>query len=135
MEDYGTVFLLMQPINSNAHPDLLPATEFSEDGVEWKPIPDGIEVTGSRYALVLDEIVPGSLDLRADDFVVGIGPSRGKRAADYLKGRIDKACLTYVGPPAAPRTRAVQKAVEFRAKLLEPYAVMLRASERDSSNY
>jgi hypothetical protein len=126
MEQYGAVYLLMEPIDSKANPDLLPATEYSEDGVEWRPIPKGIEVTGSRYALVLDEIVPGALELPADDFVVGIGPSRGKRATDYLQGRIDKACLTYAGPPVACRSKAVQKAVQFSAKLLQPYAVMLK---------
>jgi hypothetical protein len=126
VEQHGTVYLLMQPIDSKADPDLLPATEYSDDGVVWKPIPKGIEVTGSRYALILDEIVPGALDLSADDFIVGVGPSRGKRAPDYLQGRIDKACLTYSGPPEIARSKAVKTAVQFRAKLLEPYAVMLK---------
>ena len=98
IQQFGSIYLLMQPIDSKAEPDLLPATEYSDDGIHWQPLPKGIEVTGSRYALILDEIVPGDLNIRARDFVVGVGPSRGKRAADYLQGRIDKACLTYSVP-------------------------------------
>jgi len=126
VQQYGAVYLLMEPIDSKAEPEILPATEYSEDGVEWQPIPDGIHVTGSRYALVLDEIIPGKLDLPADDFVVGVGPSRGKRAGDYLQGRIDKACLTYSGVRATPQSDDIHKLVKYRAKLLEPYAVMLK---------
>ncbi len=126
VQRFGAVYLLMEPIDSRAEPELLPATEYSADGVIWQPIPNGINVTGSRYALVLDEIMPGELDLSADDFVVGVGPSRGKRAGDYLQGRIDKACLTCAEVRAASRADSVHKLVKFRAKLLEPYAVMLK---------
>jgi hypothetical protein len=126
VQQYGAVYLLMEPIDSRAEPDVLPATEYSEDGLKWQPIPEGIQVIGSRYALILNEIVPGDLDLHADDFVVGVGPSRGKRGGDYLQGRIDKACLTYAGPAVAAQSSAVQKIVKYKARLLEPYAVMLK---------
>jgi hypothetical protein len=122
------VYLLMEPIHSLADPDVLPATEFSADGINWEPIPQGINVTGSRYALVLDEIRPGQLDLNPAEYVVGIGPSRGKRASNYLQGRVDKACLQYSQPGGIviPGENEKIHEVRYTAKLLEPYAVLLR---------
>ncbi len=89
----GSISIVMEPINSKADPAVLPANEYSVDGVDWRPIPAGIEVTGSKYAVVLDEIRPGQLDLNLERFEVGIGPSMGKNAARYIKGRVDKGCL------------------------------------------
>jgi len=125
----GVIHLLMEPINSQADPDLLPANEFSADGVNWEPMPRGITVTGSRYALVIGEIRPGDLNIPADDYVVGVGPSRGKRASDYIQGRIDKACLELGGDNLTLRERpptAKVHPVRFSAPLLAPYAVLLR---------
>ncbi len=121
----GSIYLLMEPIHSTADPDLLPATEYSDDGVNWQPIPKGINVTGSRYALILDEIVPGQLEIATEEFVVGIGPSRGKFGSEYLQGRIDKACLTRSEKRAAEASKG-QKKIGYMAKLLDPYAVMLK---------
>ena len=127
IEQRGSIQIVMQPIDSKADPDILPATEFSVDGIVWEAIPPGIVVTGSRYAVVLDEIEPGNLDLNLRDFEVGIGPSRGRNAAQYLKGRVDKGCFVAsnsadgeLDPPMS------MVSIGFQAKLLEPYAVMLR---------
>ena len=98
--DAGSIQILMQPITSRADPDVLPAKEFSVNGIEWEPLPSGIVVTGSRYAIVLDEIRPGQLDLDLRQFEVGIGPSRGRSAARYLKGRVDKGCLVATQSPS-----------------------------------
>lgn len=129
VEEQGSVQILMQPIESKADPDILPATEYSVDGVEWEPIPNGIIVTGSRYAVVLDEIRPGELDLNLKNFEVGIGPSRGRNAAQYLRGRVDKGCL--VATPkgeAGGESDPKEVSIGFQARLMEPYAVMLRHS-------
>jgi hypothetical protein len=126
-EDGAVPYLLMQKIRSNADQEMFPAQEYSEDGVTWKKIPAGITVTGSRYALVLDEIQPGDFLLDTREFEIGIGPSRGKRADDYLQGRTDKACLVrttgqLVGLPDAKQV----KQIDLIAKLRDPYAVLLR---------
>ena len=123
----GAIHIVMQTIDSKADPDVLPANEFSADGTNWAPIPPGIEVTGSRYAIVLDEIKPGELDLDLGNFEVGIGPSRGRNAARYLRGRVDKGCFVSKSS-ADPDVEARQKVVpiSFQARLLNPYAVMLR---------
>lgn len=124
----GSIHLVMEPISSKADPDLLPAKEYSADGINWEPIPEGIEVTGSRYAIVLDEIKPGNLDLDLSELEVGIGPSRGRNAADYVKGRVDKGCFVASGSSAVDETVVNPRIVPIRyqARLLEPYAVMLR---------
>lgn len=125
VKQYGSIYLLMEPVDSKADPDLVPATEYSEDGVTWKPIPDGITVTGSRYAIILDEIKPGELELPLDEFVVGIGPNRGKSGADYLRGRVDKACLVRSGAPGLA-VDVPKKGIKFAARLRDPFGVILR---------
>jgi hypothetical protein len=127
IKEEGNVKLVMQPIKSNSDQDEAEATEFSEDGMVWKPIPKGIHVTGSRYALVLDEIKVGDLDLYLDEFEVGIGPSTGKVAEKYLTGRTDKGCLVKRSDITEPGEgeRKVRK-VQFMADLKAPFGVLLR---------
>ncbi len=125
IKQHGSIYLLMEKISSHADPDLVPASQYSEDGINWQEIPSGIKVIGSRYALVLDEIKPGQLEICIDYFEVGIGPSRGKVASEYLTGRIDKACLSSKQNPTALGS-AEKKTTSLYAKLLKPYAVMLK---------
>jgi len=118
---------VMEPIRSNAHPDIVPATQFSSDGVTWKPIPSGISVLGSRYALVLDEIKPGDLEINLAEYEVAIGPSSGKRADAYLQGRVDKGCFARSDQSLAfaDARKAMHKA-GFIGRLKEPFGVLLR---------
>lgn len=128
VQEGGSVNIVMEQIDSKADPDILPASEFSVDGVKWEPIPTGICVTGSRYAIVLDEIRPGELDLDLGKYQVGIGPSRGRNAAAYVRGRVDKGCFTTADPTdGEPVVSERLVKVHFQARLLEPYAVMLRS--------
>lgn len=120
----GKILLLMEPMDSRANPAVDPATLYSADSREWRPIPDGVRVTGSKYALVLGDIVPVDLPVALGEFAVGYGPSCGRPATEYLKARIDKGCLVRAveASPGAGATRRVK----FAAELVEPYAVMLR---------
>ncbi len=123
----GSIRIVMEPIDSKADPDILPAREFSANGIDWELMPSGNVVTGSRYAIVLDEIKPGELDLDLGKYEVGIGPSRGRNAAGYVRGRVDKGCFVsaeveegqegHLRPPVK---------IGFEARLADPYAVMLR---------
>ena len=123
----GQINILMEPIDSHADPDVLPANEFSIDGIAWKPIPQGIVVTGSRYAIVLDEIKPGELNLNLGEFEVGIGPSRSRNAAGYVRGRVDKGCFVASQPEIdLPVVQPKPTTIGFQARLIDPYAVMLR---------
>ena len=122
----GGIYLLMQTIDSHADPDIVPATEYSIDGVVWRPIPEGIIVRGSRFALVLDEILPGDLDIPAYSCSVGIGPSRGRPAGEYIQGRVDKACLVRDSSRLSTETEDKVLQVQYAAKLQDPFAVFVR---------
>lgn len=119
------IYLLMQSVNSLADPKIAPAREYSVDNVNWEPIPKGIQVTGSKYALVLDEIQPMNLELDPREYVVGIGDSAGKHAIDYLKGRVDKGCFERTGKVASHPV-AKRHAIGLKARLQEPFAVFVR---------
>jgi hypothetical protein len=118
------VTLIMEEIQSN-HWESAVATEYSKDGVLWEPIPKGIEVRGSRYALVLDEIKPGDLTVDLSEFAVGIGPSEGKNASTYIRGRVDKGCFDYIGPPNTVTEHKIVKST-YSAALKDPFGVLLR---------
>ena len=119
------ILILMNEIDSN-HFSFQRANEYSTDGIEWRPIPPEINVIGSRYALVLGELKPGDLDtIDLSQTSVAIGNSRGKIGADYIKGRVDKACLEYLPNPIAGKETAI-KPISHIAKLKDPFAVVLR---------
>lgn len=131
----GGIQLLMEPVHSRAKPEIVPATQYSKDGVHWEPLPAGISVIGSRYAFVLDEITPGALDIPLEEFEVGIGMSRGRSADQYIGSRVDKGCFVrresgiVVPSDSAERSSSegTQKRVaKFTAELVDPYAVLLR---------
>lgn len=121
------ITLVMQEIVSN-HPDTeVFATEFSRDGETWEPVPEGIKVRGSRYALVLDEIQSGDLNIDLSHYRVGVGPSEGKVASEYIKGRVDKGCLDLTGPANEEGVQGKIIKATYVARLQEPYAVLLRS--------
>ena len=125
IEQGSGLTLVMQPIDSH-HPDRkVVATEYSRDGAHWEPIPSGIEVRGSRYALVLGEILPGELEVDLAQYRVGAGPSAGRIASDYVQGRVDKACLARFESPAGGAEPRIIR-VTYAARLKEPYAVLLK---------
>lgn len=122
----------MAPTKVRANPKVPPAdrrsTEYSVDGKTWKDIPPRLDVTGSEYALVLDEIKPVQLDLCLADFEVGIGDSKGRKAAAYIKNQVSRGCLVAVQSSDAGR-RAQQEnisVIAIQARLKPPYAVLLR---------
>ena len=111
--------------NGYRPPTKIVAEEYSADGIHWQPIPAGIEVRSSRYALVLDELQEGALDIDFSEYKVAVGPSMGKVASDYIRGRVDKACITKRQDHSASGTPE-PKTVHHMAKIVKPYAVFLR---------
>lgn len=122
----GSVYVLMQEIDSRANPLLLPATQYSVDGITWEKLPDGISVVGSKYALVLDEITSTDFNIDSKAYEIGAGPSVGKNAADYMQGHIDKACLVKTGN-ITENDLPKNKKIKLAAKLIPPYAVLLKS--------
>lgn len=119
------ISIVMQEIVSN-HPDTeVFAKEYSRNGVTWERIPEGVHVRGSKYALILDELRDGDLNINLGDYEVAAGPSEGKRAEEYIRGRVDKACLRRVRQKDASESESVIP-VHVAAHLTDPFAVLLR---------
>jgi len=121
------VLIIMQKMDSKhrAPPEI--AKEYSDDGVNWQPIPEGIQVRGSRYALVLDELRVEEFSVDLGELEVGVGPNRGRRADKYLLGQVDKGCFIYSDRqvPEAPEGKII-KSIGLVARVKSPYAVFVR---------
>lgn len=122
-----TIHLCMEQMESNHFAEPLCAAEYSADGVTWREIPETIEVRGSRYALVIDNLHEDRFTLPLDQTRVPVGPSTGRLGSRYIKGRVDKACLEVLDAPellndADPR----EIEINLVAALQAPYAVFLR---------
>lgn len=121
------IFLVMEKMQSNHFAEPLRSQEYSTDGKVWKPVPAGIHVLGSRYALAIKNLQQADLTLPLARSHVAQGPSQGRAGNVYVSGRIDKACLELddnVNVPAAPDEKVTP--IGLVAELCEPYAVFLR---------
>lgn len=114
--------LVMQEMQSNHFADFVRAEEFSVDGEHWEPVPEKINVMGSRFALCIKGLQPIESELTLADTRVALGNSRGRTGDAYVKGRVDKACLEVVGGPGD----GDPVKVNLVADLVEPYAVILK---------
>ncbi|MGZ3273513.1 MAG: hypothetical protein ACXU82_17385 [Caulobacteraceae bacterium] len=121
------IFLCMQEMASNHWAEPTRAEQYSVDGLKWQDIPETINVTGSRFALMIKSLREEEHELPLDQTRVPIGPNTGRLGSRYLKGRVDKACLEVMdhverpneGAPAIVRINLV-------AELATPFAVFLR---------
>lgn len=122
------IYLVMHEMNSRHFAEPLPAKRYSEDGITWKDVPKGIEVRGSRFALVLEDLREEQHILPLAQTRVGVGPNRGKLGSRYLLGQVDKACLEIMDRPEQTNDPKEVKeiAIGLVAKLRAPYAVFLR---------
>jgi hypothetical protein len=118
------IHMVMQKMNSNHLADPKLAEEYSNDGVVWRPVPKGIQVRGSRYAMVLQSLEEADFRLNLGAIRVACGRSRGQVGTDYLRGRVDKGCFEVAETVSKGSQSYVQ--IGLVAKLAEPYAVFLR---------
>jgi hypothetical protein len=123
-----SIHLCMESMVSNHFAEPLCAAEYSVDGIKWETIPETIEVRGSRYALVIDEILEDSFKLPLNMTRVPVGPSAGRLGSRYINGRVDKACLEVLAQPELGNTDelALERQISLVAELKAPYAVFLR---------
>lgn len=123
------LYLVMSMTPSQLHQPPSPALHFSIDGeTNWTELPSGVNVYGSRFALVCGEPRECTMTLDFRDFEVAIGPSVGRALDRYIGNRIDKACAQRIQPArvrAAPR-RGEYADIFWMAEIVPPYAVFLR---------
>lgn len=122
------VHLVMQEMDSRHFAEPIRADQYSPDGVNWKDIPPGIHVLGSRYALVIKDLGRCNMSLPLNQTRVPVGPSRGRIGSRYLKGQVDKACLEVLDQPEVVNEEDLKGdiAISLVAELHAPYAVFLR---------
>lgn len=101
------------------------SSEYSSDGLRWKPLPADHVVTSSRWAIAISNIEPSKQLIDLAKYVVAVGPSEGKPLRNYLRGRSDKACARRVNEDRASSDSHFV-AVDFSADLVAPYGVLLR---------
>jgi hypothetical protein len=112
-------------MKSNHFAAQVAADEYSANGVDWMPIPKGVSVLGSRYALVIKNLRKQEFDLALEDTRVAVGNSMGAVGSKYIAGRVDKACLEIVGNDHSG-VESIPVHIGLIAELVEPYAVYLR---------
>jgi hypothetical protein len=126
------IYLCMQDMNSRHDAEQLRASEYSVDGVSWETIPEPINVLGSRFALVIEDLRHEELTLPLASAQVAVGISKGRAATRYIKGQVDKACLEVLGAtlPGLKPEEVRDVRINLVAKLKSPYAVFLRDHRR-----
>lgn len=125
------IHLCMEEMVSNHFGEKLSAAEASADGETWERIPNEIDVRGSRYALVIEQLHEDRFLLPLERTRVPVGPSSGRLGSRYVKGRVDKACLEVLAE--AERVNEEdrnERPIRFVATLRAPYAVFLRNFRR-----
>jgi hypothetical protein len=123
----GVIYLCMEPMESKHFAPDVRAEEYSVDGINWKPVPPGINVTGSRYAVVINSLREDDFELPLAQTRVALGNSRGAVGSKYISGRVDKACLEItdtVGPNGSSEIPA--RHIGLVAEIVKPYAVFVR---------
>lgn len=122
----GVIYLCMNKMDSHHFGMPERAEEFSVDGHKWQPVPSGINVRGSRYAMAIGDLEEREFDLQLAQTRVAIGNQLGRRGDRYVTGRVDKACLEVVEHPESEEDEPPPLRIGFTARLIEPYAVLLR---------
>ncbi len=122
----GIIYLCMEEMDSKHSAEQIAADEYSTDGLVWTPVPRGIQVLGSRYALAIKDLQAAEFELPLNRTRVAIGNSMGTLGAKYIAGRVDKACLEMTDLETRPAENVLVKKIGLVAQIVEPYAVYLR---------
>ena len=121
------IYLCMQPMVSNHFAEPLRANEYSADNRTWTAVPDGINVLGSRYALVIKNLRREEFNFPLERTYVGVGRTQGRLGSRYIKGHVDKACLRVAEHQELTNEENKKEVrIGLVAELERPYAVFLR---------
>ncbi len=122
-----TIRLCMHPMESRHFATPARAAQYSSDGRTWQDIPEEIEVRGSRWALLIDNLTRQEFTLPLNQTRVPVGRNLGRLGSRYIRGQADKACLEIL--PEAEKTNEediIHVKIGLVAELKAPYAVFLR---------
>lgn len=124
------IWLLMIITQSKFKNSPLLSQEFSKNGKLWLPIPTGINVTGSKYALVCKEIQPVDFNIDLSQYYVAIGKNKDCVVSKYMRHRVDKCCAykNSINTNTNLDNSCFVK-ISFQAKLVNPFAVFLRSDQ------
>ena len=116
-------YLLLSKTLSELNNDPTVALAYSVNHQEWVPIPEGITVLGSKYAIICKNIQQCNFSIDLADYVVPIGNSKGRKLSDYIQGQVSKACGQYCKNTDKSASRIVN--ITLCAEITEPFAVFL----------
>jgi len=123
------IYLCMQRMVSSHFAEPLSAHEYSADGLTWNQIPDGINVLGSRFALVIKDLRREEHVLPLTQTRIAVGNNQGRLGSRYVQGQVDKACLEVMGQPEPVNDGDLREArIDYVAEVTAPYAVFLRGT-------
>lgn len=124
------IFLCMEPMNSKHFAEPIRAAEYSPDGVSWLQIPKGINSVGSRFALCIKGLDLADFELPLASTEVAVGRNAGRLGSQYVRGRVDKACLNVRDEGIIANDPAAEKRLRIglTAELCDPWAVFLRSN-------
>lgn len=119
------VYLVLSPTPSpNIGDSGTRAIEFSKDKENWERIAESINVYGSDYALVCNNLRKVDFTLDLSKYEVAVGAKKGKVLSDYISGRNDKGCAYLIREPKDYKPQFVQ--IDYIAEIIDPYAVFVR---------
>lgn len=117
-------YLLLSKTDSELNNVPQIANIYSCDKTNWKPIPKGIKVLGSKYAIVCGSIEQCDFNLDLSSYIVSVGNSKGRMLSQYIHGRVDKACGRYNKDISNVESRIVN--ITLYAEIVYPYSVFLK---------
>lgn len=119
------VYLLLTPTNSELNNEPKKSKYFSINNKTWKNIDTNVNVYGSKYALVIKNLQKCDFEIDLSNYEIAIGNSKGKNLADYLNGRVDKACA--IKRKYSNLSTELKKIkIVMIAELINPYSVFVK---------
>ena len=126
-ERSGAIYLCMHAMESKHFAEPIRATRYSADGTGWKPIPESVNVRGSRYALIIQDLREEEFEVSLAHSMVAVGYSAGRAGDSYIRGRVDKACLeAKVGIEVTDGNGLDAERIGLVARIVKPYAVFVK---------
>ncbi len=121
----GRLILAMSPTPSALHNAPSLSSRFAVRAGEWQSLPEGMEVYGSRYALVCRDLVECQISIDAHEYIVPVGNNAGRELSKYVRGRVDKACGTKSPSHGTLPGERQTILITLKCEVIEPYAVFL----------